>query len=165
MALLLLAVVLPGLLLRTASASQTQLQQQQQQQQQQRTAAMMAGGGLAAVEALVDRRAPLLSPFLELTLQELGSSGGGGGSKRGASLAADATPEFFSIANSTSSPRNISIVANSPSALALGVHYYIKYVAQRREPFPTISCAKIPKHMPKHARAMVPLGPAGWTDT
>jgi hypothetical protein len=112
MLMLLLLAVSPGLALRTAAASQPQ--------QQQRTT--------AAVEALVARRAPLLSPFLELTLQQRSISS----SSHEASPAAGAAPEFFSVANSTHSPRNISIVANSPSALALGVHYYIKYVALRQ---------------------------------
>ena len=76
---------------------------------------------VAAVAALVTRRAPLLSPFLELTLEE----------RRGHGAVAGA-PEFFHVTNSSSSPHNISVVANSPSALALGVHYYIKYVALRQ---------------------------------
>jgi hypothetical protein len=76
---------------------------------------------VAAVAALVTRRAPLLSPFLELRLEERKEHGAVAGA-----------PEFFHVTNSSSSPHNISVVANSPSALALGVHYYIKYVALRQ---------------------------------
>ena len=40
----------------------------------------------------------------------------------------DDEEEFFSVGNSTS-PLNITITGNTPSALALGVHHYLKYTA------------------------------------
>ncbi len=72
--------------------------------------------GEAAIEALLLRRIPELLPYLELQL-EAGSDAGG--------------REFFEVGNSTTSGLNVSITASSTSSLALGVHYYLKYVANR----------------------------------
>ena len=69
------------------------------------------------IRDLVARRVPKLLPFLELHLmpQDAGSD----------------SHEFFSVRNASVSSVNITVTANSVSALALGVHYYLKYVALR----------------------------------
>ena len=69
------------------------------------------------IRDLVMRRVPKLLPFLELRLvtQEASSD----------------AHEFFSVRNASVSSVNITVTANSISALALGVHYYLKYVALR----------------------------------
>ena len=56
----------------------------------------------APIEALVARRVPQISPFLELRLLPR--------------TLPDDTHELFSIGNSSSGPRNISVSASSPSA-------------------------------------------------
>ena len=86
------------------------------------------------LNSLVARRCPRLLPFLELRLQLLPD---------------DATaPEFFRVGNS-SSPHNVSIAASSPSALALGVHYYLKYVALRHMAWGVSNLATIPVPPPR----------------
>ena len=85
------------------------------------------------LNSLVARRCPRLLPFLELHL-----------------LPDDDTtaPEFFRVGNS-SSPLNVSITASSPSALALGVHYYLKYVALRHIAWGVSNLATIPIPPPR----------------
>ena len=73
---------------------------------------------IEAVQDLIRRRVPQLLPFLELEVLDAFSSVNG-------------SQEHFKIMNSSSCAQNISIVASSTSALATGVHHYLRFVALR----------------------------------
>lgn len=105
---------------------------------------------ITPILGLVGRRVPRLAPFLELILLPAGEEAG------------TETKEYFTVGNASGCELNITVTANSVSALALGVHYYLKYIALRHVSWGVSNLNTISVPPPRPATAVHETVGARW---